>query len=90
MGRPYLEPTKVSVAFNRQGNRICVMSLETLMQEARKLGLLERRRLAAFLTTLKEPGEPSFADEMARRIDDSTPGHWVTLEELSTRYAADA
>lgn len=66
------------------------MSLETLMNEVRKLGLPERRRLVAFLTTLKEPGEPSFAEEMARRIDDSADGHWVTLEELSTRYAADS
>ncbi|MDI1312665.1 hypothetical protein [Prosthecobacter sp.] len=66
------------------------MSLETIMQEARKLGLPERRRLAAFLTTLREPGEPGFAEEMARRIDDNTPGHWVTVEELSTRYAADS
>ncbi len=50
------------------------MSFETLMQEARKLGEQERRRLAAFLTTLREPDELSFADEMARRIDDNTPG----------------
>jgi len=66
------------------------MSLETIMQEARKLGEQERRRLAAFLTTLREPSEPSFAEEMARRIDDNTPGHWVTLEELDKRYASDA
>ena len=66
------------------------MSLETIMQEARKLGGNERRRLAAFLTTLREPSEMSFADEMAQRIDDKTPGHWVTLEELDQRYASDA
>ncbi|MDB6006396.1 MAG: hypothetical protein JWR15_3383 [Prosthecobacter sp.] len=66
------------------------MSLETIMQEARKLGEEERRRLAAFLTTLRGPGESSFAEEMVRRIDDNTPGHWVTPEELNKRYAADA
>ena len=66
------------------------MSLELLMEEARKLGSNERRRLAAFLTTLREPSEPSFAEEMARRIDDNTPRHWVTREELDQRYAADA
>ena len=66
------------------------MSLETIMQEARKLGLQERRRLAAFLTTLREPGEAGFAEEMARRIDDTTPGHWVTVEEMAARYAADS
>lgn len=66
------------------------MSLETLMEEARKLGEQERRRLAAFLTTLRGPDESSFAEEMARRIDDNSPGHWVTLEELNKRYAADA
>ena len=66
------------------------MSLETIMEEARKLGEQERRRLAAFLSTLRRDGEPSFAEEMARRIDDITPGHWVTLEELNKRYAADA
>ena len=60
------------------------MSLETIMQEARKLGQQERRRLAAFLTTLREPAGPSFAEEMARRIDDNTPGHWVTPEEFTS------
>lgn len=65
------------------------MSLEVIMEEARKLGGPERRRLAAFLTTLREDSEPSFAEEMASRIDDKTPGHWVTFEELEKRYAAD-
>jgi hypothetical protein len=66
------------------------MSLESIMEEARKLGEQERRRLAAFLSTLRKADEPSFAKEMASRIDDNTPGHWVTLEELNKRYAADA
>ncbi len=65
------------------------MSLEAIMEEARKLGGTERRRLAAFLATLREESEPSFAQEMAWRIDVTSPGHWVTFEELEQRYAAD-
>lgn len=65
------------------------MSLDAIMEEARKLGGAERRRLAAFLTTLRDDSEPSFAQEMARRIDDKTPGHWVTFEDLQKRYASD-
>jgi len=73
-GLPYAS-AKVSFAFKPRRNRIYVMSLETIMEEACKLGEQERRRLVAFLTTLRGPGEPSFVEEMARRIDDNTPGH---------------
>lgn len=65
------------------------MSLENLMDEARKLDGRERRRLAAFLTTLREESEPSFADEMARILDDNHPGNWMTLDDLKKRYAGD-
>jgi len=41
------------------------------------------------LTTLREDSELSFAEEMARRIDDKTAGRWVAFEELEKRYASD-
>lgn len=65
------------------------MSVEVLMEEARKLGGQERRRLAAFLTTLRDDSEPSFAEEMARRLDNKSPGYWMTMEEAEKRYADD-
>ncbi len=70
-------------------SKIPIMSLENLMDEARKLDGRERRRLAAFLTTLRDESEPSFAEEMARVLDDNTPGHWFTLDDLKKRYAND-
>ena len=60
------------------------MSLETLMEEARKLTEAESRRLSAFLVSLRR--EPGFAEEMARLVDDKDPKNWATLEQFDQRY----
>ena len=60
------------------------MSLESIMEEARKLSDAESRRLSAFLLSLRR--EPGFAEEMARLIDDKTPQNWTTLEQFDQRY----
>lgn len=60
------------------------MSLESIMEEARKLSDAESRRLSAFLLSLRR--EPGFAEEMARLIDDKTPQNWATLEQFDQRY----
>ncbi|MFM2141569.1 MAG: hypothetical protein RLZZ476_113 [Verrucomicrobiota bacterium] len=60
------------------------MSLETIMEEARKLTDAESRRLSAFLLSLRR--EPGFAEEMTRMIDDKDPKNWATLEQLDKRF----
>lgn len=62
------------------------MTLDELMEAARKLSVHDQRRLAAFLTTLREDSEPSFAEEMARRIDDKNRASWATIEDLDKRF----
>jgi hypothetical protein len=59
------------------------MSLETIMEEARKLTNAESRRLSAFLLRLRR--EPGFAEEMTRMMDDKEPKNWATLEQLDQR-----
>jgi hypothetical protein len=59
------------------------MSLETIMEEARKLTNAESRRLSAFLLSLRR--EPGFAEEMTRMMDDKEPKNWATLEQLDQR-----
>ena len=60
------------------------MSLESIMEEARKLSDAESRRLSAFLLSLRH--EPGFAEEMARLVDDKESKNWTTLEQLDQRY----
>ncbi len=60
------------------------MSLETIMEEARKLTEAESRRLSAFLLSLRR--EPGFAEGMTRMIDDKEPKNWATLEQFDQRY----
>ena len=62
------------------------MSLESIMEEARKLSDAELRRLSAFLLSLRR--EPGFAEEMARLVDDNEPKNWATLEQLDQFYGA--
>jgi len=65
------------------------MSMAELMREVASLPVQQQNELAAFLMHLRLQHDPEWRTEMTRRIDDSSPGNWVSLEdwkkELSTR-----
>ena len=46
----------------------------------------EQDRLAAFLSVLRRKRNPAHAKEMARRLEDRTPGHWLTLCDLEKAF----
>lgn len=60
------------------------MSLQTLMEEAKKLTEEESRRLSAFLITLRR--EPNFAEDMKKLMDDKSDSSWATLDQFDQRY----
>ena len=68
------------------------MSLEAIESEIATLDDAKLRRLQAFILSLRQRRDPEWRAEMARKIDDTTPGRWRSLDEaereLDARRAA--
>ena len=62
------------------------MNLESVKQEAAALAPTERRHLMGFLVSLNLTDEHRV--ELARKIDDRDPAHWLTLEQLDEKLKA--
>ena len=62
------------------------MSLEALKREAAALPPEERRHLMGFLVSINISDEER--RELARKIDDNNPDHWMTLEQLDEKLKA--
>ncbi|EDY21881.1 hypothetical protein CfE428DRAFT_0006 [Chthoniobacter flavus Ellin428] len=63
------------------------MSLTQLKDEAAHLPLAEQRELIAFLVARQTEQDEEFRRELARKIDDVDPTHWVELDDLQKRYS---
>ncbi len=63
------------------------MSLAQLKNQVAHLEIVEQRELIAFLVSLQTARNQEFKRELARKIDDADPAHWVELDELRKRYA---
>jgi hypothetical protein len=61
------------------------VSLQEIKTEIELLPVAERKRLAAFLVSLRHQELGEYPRQMARKIDDRSPGNWATLEELDQR-----
>ena len=61
------------------------MSVEELERELSGLADAERHRIMAYLVSIEDQKHAEYVAEMARRIDDKDPSHWITLEELEKR-----
>ena len=57
------------------------MSIAELKSEVDRLSPEERQQLKAYLIVKDRMADPAFRQEMARKIDDKDPAHWVSLEE---------
>lgn len=64
------------------------MSIQEIRSEVEALPAEERRKLAAFLVSLRHRDMEGYRQQMARRIDDKNPENWLTLEELDQRLKA--
>lgn len=63
------------------------MSLAQLKDEAAHLPPAELRELIAFLIARQTEQNEDFRRELARKIDDNDPSHWVELDDLRKRYS---
>ncbi len=57
------------------------MSIEAIKSELRALPAEERHKLMAFLVVLEDEAHAEYAAKLAHRIDDKSPGRWVTPEQ---------
>lgn len=64
------------------------MSIQEICAEVEALPADERRRLAALLVSLRHKDWADYRARMAQKIDDDSPGNWVTLEEMDRRLTA--
>ena len=58
------------------------MDVGVLKSELAALDSKERRLLIAFLVALEEKNNDAYRRELARRIDDKEPDHWVSEDKL--------
>ena len=61
------------------------MTIQAIKAEVEALPVDERRRLAAFLVSLRHKDLANYRARLADRIDDKTGENWMTLEEFDHR-----
>jgi len=61
-----------------------------LQSEVRALTTEQRRKLMAFIVAIEDQNRPGYAEELARKIDDKTPGHWLTDEQCESELGLDS
>jgi hypothetical protein len=62
------------------------MTLAALKDQVAQLSPAEQRQLAAYLVALQRSKDHKFRTELARKIDDKDPSHWVALDELEKKF----
>jgi len=61
------------------------VSIQEIKHEIEALPAEERKRLAAFLVSLRHKEIAEYRTRMARRIDDKNTENWCSIEELDQR-----
>jgi hypothetical protein len=64
------------------------MSVEEILQELPTLSDADLDRIRYLLNSLLDQRDIDPTKEMTRRIDDKDSSHWVTLEEMESRFKA--
>jgi hypothetical protein len=64
------------------------VSIQELHAEVQAMPADERRRLAAFLVSLRHKDLAGYQARMAKRIDDDSAQSWITLDEMDQRLGA--
>lgn len=61
------------------------MSIQEIKAELETMPADDRRKLSAYLVSLRHRDLAGYRETMARRIDDVEPGNWLTREEMEKR-----
>ena len=62
------------------------MSITQIKEAAAKLSPKKRRELMAYLIALQTENDRTFKEQLAAKIDDRDPAHWLELNEVKKRY----
>ena len=57
------------------------MNFAKIKKAVKNLPAAQQRQLAAHLLALTRRSRPAFRRELARKIDDRNPTHWISLDE---------
>ncbi len=63
------------------------MSISQLKDQVTHLPPQEQRELMAFMVSLQTERDLTFKRELAEKIDDADPTHWIELDELRKKWA---
>jgi len=63
------------------------MSVDAILQELPNLGSADLKRIRDLMNSIEDQRDAEHKKEMARRIDDKDPSHWLTLEEFDRLLA---
>jgi hypothetical protein len=66
------------------------VSIELLQAEVSALSVDMRRKLMAFMVALEDKSRPGYAADLARKIDDKSPGNWLTPEQCERELGLDS
>ena len=62
------------------------MTLEQIKLELAGMPEDEQNQVVAYLVHLRHLRDPLTPQELARKIDDHDPSHWVSLDQLKERW----
>jgi hypothetical protein len=63
------------------------MSLDQLKDQVSHLAPKEQRELIAYIVSLQTERDDGFKKQLAEKIDDSDPAHWVELDDLRKKLS---
>ena len=78
---------EIRIAKTRNEWQLKSMSMAELMRVVAGLPSEQQRELAAYLLHLRLQQDATWREEMTRRIDDTDPAHWTSLEEWKKQLA---
>ena len=61
------------------------MNLAEIEKEVAALTVEEQRKLLGYLVQLRNRRDPEYRQELAERMSDKDPGHWLTIGEMEKR-----
>ena len=62
------------------------MTLDQIKEELASMPEEQQEHLVACLVHLRHIRDPLNAQELARKIDDRDPAHWISLDQLKERW----
>jgi len=62
------------------------MTLDEIKEAVTNMSKKRQDELAAYLAFLRHLREPVTPEELARKIDDRDPSHWISLDQLRDRW----